>query len=67
LDYIGSNGAGISVMIKPIPIRNSYNERVIAERFRYRPPEIIKLSSVEIGPNRAKEMKAEMYEARLPI
>lgn len=61
-----SEGAGIYEMIRPTPSRLSYNERVTAEQFPYRPSEIGKLFSVEIEPNKAKEMKAEMRIAGLP-
>ena len=53
--------------IEPTLIRHGYNERVIAEQFRYRPSEIRKLFSGGLEPNRAKEMTAEMREAGLPI
>ena len=50
--------------IEPTLIRHGYNERVIAEQFRYRPSEIRKLFSGGLEPNRAKEMKAEMKEKK---
>ena len=53
--------------IEPTLIRHGYNERVIAEQFRYRPTEIRKLFSGGLDPSRAKEMTAEMREAGLPI
>ena len=46
--------------IEPTLIRHGYNERVIAEQFRYRPSEIRKLFSGGLESNRAKEMTAEM-------
>lgn len=53
--------------IEPMLIRQGYNERVIAEQFRYRPAEIRKLFSGGLDPSRAKEMTTEMREAGLPI
>ena len=53
--------------IEPTLIRHGYNERVIAEQFRFKPAEIRKLLKGGLEPNRAKEMTAEMREAGLPI
>jgi len=53
--------------IEPTLIRHGYNEKVIADQFRYRPAEVRKLFKGELDANRAKEMTAEMREAGLPI
>lgn len=53
--------------LEPTLIRNGYNERVIAEQFRFRPMEIRKFFNGEIDSARAKEMTTEMREAGLPI
>jgi len=53
--------------IEPTLIRHGYNEKVIAEQFRYKPAEIRKLFKGELDANRVKEITAEMREAGLPI
>lgn len=53
--------------IEPRLIRHGYNERVIAEQFRYRPADIRRLFKGELDAARAKEMTSEMREAGLPI
>ena len=53
--------------IEPTLIRHGYNERVIAEQFRYKPAEVRKLFSGDLDPSRVKEMTTEMREAGLPI
>ena len=53
--------------IEPTLIRHGYNERVIADQFRYKPADVRKLFKGDLDPTRAKEMTAEMREAGLPI
>lgn len=53
--------------IEPTLIRHGYNDKVIAEQFRYKPAEIRKLFKGELDANRVKEITAEMREAGLPI
>lgn len=53
--------------MEPRLIRHGYNEKVIAEQFRYRPADIRRLFKGELDTARAKEMTAEMREAGLPI
>jgi len=53
--------------IEPRLIRHGYNEKVIADQFRFRPAEIRKLFKGELDANRSREITAEMREAGLPI
>jgi type II secretory pathway predicted ATPase ExeA len=53
--------------IEPRLIRHGYNEKVIADQFRYRTAEIRKLFKGELDANRSREMTTEMREAGLPI
>ncbi len=53
--------------MEPRLIRHGYNEKVIAEQFRYRPADIRKFLKGDIDAAKAKEMTTEMREAGLPI
>ncbi|AYV25039.1 hypothetical protein L1D61_25725 [Vibrio mediterranei] len=53
--------------MEPRLIIHGYNEKVIAEQFRYRPADIRRLFKGELNTARAKEMTAEMREAGIPI